>query len=142
MFLLRLSVAFVLLAWLLWLLFLSNASHALETSYQTRSRPGKIPQAGGEETFLNDQKDAKHCKYPCVLLFEASKVRQNHAICVVFCAFTPGNHVNTGGFELSSAQNHGIYTVFSKSMMFSAFRAPRLRSFCNAATCIFLDRNL
>ena len=36
---------------------------------------------------------------------------QNHTICVVFCGFTPGNHVTTDGFELSSAQNHGIYEV-------------------------------
>ena len=46
-------------------------------------------------------------------------------ICIVFCAFTPGNHVNTDGFELPSAQSHGIYEVFLKSAIFSAFRAPR-----------------
>ena len=50
---------------------------------------------------------------------------QSHAICVVFGAFTPGSHVSTDGFELSSAQSNGIYEVFSKDAIFSAFRAPR-----------------
>ena len=31
-------------------------------------------------------------------------------------------------FELSSAQSHGIYEVFSKSVVFAAFRAPRPKS--------------
>ena len=114
-----------------------------------KKRPGKIPPAGGEETFLNDQADGTHRKYLCFLLPEASKVPQNHAICVVFCASTPGNHVNTDGFELSSAQNHGNYEVFSKHAIFAAFRAPSppknvdiYAVFCNAVTCFILDRNL
>ena len=42
-------------------------------------------------------------------------MHQSHAIRVVFGAFTPGNHVNTDGFELSSAQNHRIYGICSIS---------------------------
>ena len=52
-------------------------------------------------------------------------MHQNHATWVVFGAFMPGNSVSTDGFELSSAQSHGIYTVFLKTAIFSAFRAPR-----------------
>ena len=80
-----------------------------------KKRPGKIPQAGGGEALFNDQKDGKHCKYQYLLLLEASKVHQNHAICIVFDAFTPGNQVSTDGFELSSAQNHSFLARLYKN---------------------------
>ena len=132
---LRLSVAFVLLA-----LLLKSCCSFRRRARPRKKRPGKILQAGGGETFFNDQNDRKHCKYQCVLLLEASKVPQNHAICAVFCGLTPGNHVNIDGFGLSSPH---VYEVFSKNTIFAAFRAPHpqkrryLRSFCNAATCSF-----
>ena len=61
-------------------------------------------------------------------VFCCSRVQQwpkTTLFCVVSGAFTQGSHVNADGFELSSAQNHGIYEVFSKNVILSALRAPR-----------------
>ena len=99
----------------------SNTFKARASAWASKNRPRKIPQAGG------DQKDGKHCKYQWFLQLSVS---QNHDICVVFGAFTPGNHVSTDGLELSSAQNHGIYMYLrcflEKRNIFSiAHRTPK-----------------
>ena len=98
-----------------------------------------------ERPFYHDQKDGKHGKYQCFFLLEASKVSQSHAICVVFGAFSPGNHVNTDGYELSSAQNHLYLRGFlEKRDIFSILRAmpPKTSIFTQFLHCcdmFFLD---
>ena len=123
----RLSVAFVFLAWLLWWLFLSHASRAPRDLVSNTFEAHACACAKRDQTkslrLVVERPDGKHGKCLCFLLLEASTVHQSHAIYVVG-AFTPGSHVNTNGFELSSAQSHGIYEVFSKSAIYFSTSRP------------------